>query len=306
MKEKELRSAKTYFEHQVDIEEFKKNTFEKLEKNSYIQQTNIVNRRRKSYPKWILAAAASVMIIGSAFTFGGTHITNAAETLINQLFGSKENLMQAYPEESQGELDFFDRHLEIAKENLTEKEFNDYTQLYKEQTEILNRIQKENRENPNAEEELKLDQIQESMETYENKFQTTEAKQMASFPFTKPKYLPEGYTKNGESYPMQNSNSEPAVSLDFSNGEFVFWTKQVNINQKDFLADMQETGLFKKDTTYRLNGFQFDYISTKDKSVGMKYGMRVTVPEKGYKIVLFAESLSKEEMEKVLLSMVED
>lgn len=34
-------------------------------------------------------------------------------------------------------------------------------------------------------------------------------------------------------------------------------------------------------------------------------GMRVTVPEKGYKIILIADKLSKEEMEKVLLSMVE-
>ncbi|KIO67077.1 hypothetical protein B4065_2108 [Caldibacillus thermoamylovorans] len=34
-------------------------------------------------------------------------------------------------------------------------------------------------------------------------------------------------------------------------------------------------------------------------------GMRVTVPEKGYKITLIADKLSKEEMEKILLSMVE-
>ncbi|MGJ7922882.1 hypothetical protein [Neobacillus sp. LXY-4] len=44
-----------------------------------------------------------------------------------------------------------------------------------------------------------------------------------------------------------------------------------------------------------------DYLSPKE-----EWGvMRVTVLEKGYKIILTADNLSKEEMEKVLLSMIE-
>ena len=34
-------------------------------------------------------------------------------------------------------------------------------------------------------------------------------------------------------------------------------------------------------------------------------GMRVTIPEEGYEITMTVDILSKEEMEKILLSMVE-
>ena len=74
----------------------------------------------------------------------------------------------------------------------------------------------------------------------------------------------------------------------------------MNINQKVDI-EMQETGFFVKNDSYSLNGFQFDFVSSKEEKVGI----RVTVPEKGYKIVLIADVLSKEEMEKVLMSMIE-
>jgi hypothetical protein len=301
MEERELRSAKTYFKHQVDMEKFKKDTFEKLERNNHSPQTNMGKMRKKRYPKWMIASAASVMIIGTAFTFGGSHLADAAETLINQLFGTKENLMQAYPNETPEEISYFERHLEIAEENLTEEEFANYTQLIKEQTEIWSKIREEKRE-PDSEEAARLHQIKESQYSISRKFALKEAQQYASFPFTKPTYIPEGYKQVEESYPMSNESEEPVVSLDYSNGESEFSTQQLNINQKVDL-EKEEIGFFDKTESYTLNGLQFDYISSKEE--WPMAGMRLTVPDKGYKIIITANGLSKEEMEKVLLSMIE-
>ncbi|NYE09622.1 hypothetical protein F4694_006525 [Bacillus niacini] len=298
MEERELRSAKMYFKHQVDIEKFKKETFEKIDIH-HNYQAIMEKRRKKRYPKWMLASVASVMIIGAGFTFGGSYIADAAETLINQLFGSKENLMQAYPDESEEEISYFELHMEIAEENLAKDEFNKYSQLYKEQFELNSMLQKENRE-PDEEEAARLHQIKELQHSISRKFALKEAQQYASYTITKPTYIPEGYKQVEENYSLQNVDEEPVVSLDYSNGGSTFSTKQLEINQKADI-ELEETGFFEKPKSYSLNGFQFDYVSSKDPWVGM----RVTVPEKGYKIVLIADKLSKVEMEKVLLSMIE-
>jgi succinate dehydrogenase flavin-adding protein (antitoxin of CptAB toxin-antitoxin module) len=303
MEERKLRSAKMYFKHKVDIEKFKKETFEKLDRNIHHHYQSIMEeRRKKNYPKWMLASVASAMIIFVGLTFGGSYIADAAETLINQLFGSRENLMQAYPNESKEEVDILEQTLAIAKENLTEEEFNHYSQLLQEQTEIFSKVEKENREYPNDEEEKRLDQIQATMRTYEIKFVPIQAQLLASFPFTKPTYIPEGYKQVDESYPMRSGSEEPVVLLNYSNGECEFSTQQVNMSQKVDL-ELGETDFFGKSKTYSLNGFQFEYVSSKEEWPWD--GMRVTVPEKGYKIIITADGLSKGDMEKVLFSMIE-
>lgn len=273
---------------------------------SGIKQAKMEKKRKKRYPMWVLGAVASVMIMSVGFTFGGSYIADAAETLISQLFGSKENLMQAYPDESQEEISYFERHMEIAKENLTEEEFNNYSQLIKEQTEIWSKIREENRE-PDGKEAARLHQIKELQQSYTDKFALKEVQQYAKFSFTitKPTYIPKGYKQVDESYSIENKGEEPVVSLNYSDGDSVFWTNQEKINQKDIMEEMLEDGSYEKSETYSLNGLQFDFVSSKDGSASFGGGIRVTVPEKGYKIVMFAEVLSKEEMEKVLLSMVE-
>ncbi|MFQ3545794.1 DUF4367 domain-containing protein [Halobacillus rhizosphaerae] len=266
-----------------------------------VKQAKSEKKSKKRFPNWILSSVASLMIMGAGIAFGGPYIANAAGSLINQIFGSEENLTHAYPEESEEEIDFFDKTLAYAKKYLTEKEFTNYSQLLKEQTDIFNKVQNENRKYPNAEEEKRLDQIQESKRTYEKKFAPIQSQQLASFPFTKPTYLPEGYKKVSENYSIHDGSEEPVVDLGYSNGETNFSLLQMDISQEDYLVDMQEAG---KTNTYSLNGFKFEYISTQDKSFSTKVGMRVVVPEKGYKIILSTEVLSKKEMEKVLLSMV--
>lgn len=296
MEEKELRLAKMYFKHEVNLEKFKKETFEKID-----QELHREEKRKKNYPKWVLASVASLMIIGASLAFGGSHMADAAQSFISQLFGSKENLMKAYPEETQGELDFFERSMQIAKENLTNEEFKQYSQLYTEQAETWKKINKENRQ-PDSKEAKRLHEIKELQSTYEQKFALKEAQVFASFPIIKPTYLPEGYKQVDESFAIYKEGEEPIVSLEYSDGASRISTQQLNVNQKADL-EMEESGFFEQPDSYFINGFQVDYVSPSDEWPFV--GMRIIVPEKGYKIILTADTMSKEEMEKVLLSMIE-
>ncbi|PAF20656.1 hypothetical protein CHH49_14050 [Terribacillus saccharophilus] len=254
--------------------------------------------KKKKKPKWIILVAASILIAGAGLSFNGSQVTNAAETLLSQLFGSRENLSQTYPDEDPVKFDLMEQSLSLAQENLTDKEFADYTQLMKELVEIKHLLEKEKRD-PSGEESLRLKQIKLSMSTYESKFALLEAQQLASFTVTKPTYLPEGYVQSDESFAIFNKGEDPVVSLNYRNKDSVFETQQLNINQTADI-ELQETGLFLQPKTYSLYGHEFEFISNEDVS-----GMRVTVPGNGYKIILTTYDLSKEEMEKVLLSMIE-
>src|SRR5690554_3885370 len=55
-----------------------------------IRQVKQEEKIQKRYPKWIIGTAASLMIIGASFSIGGSHITDAAETLIGKIFGTEE------------------------------------------------------------------------------------------------------------------------------------------------------------------------------------------------------------------------
>ena len=125
---------------------------------------------------------------------------------------------------------------------------------------------------------------------------------MVSYPIKKPTYIPEGYKQINEEIHTDENNigKDPIVVLDYSKGEFGFRTIQQKIdrNQKDRLENWN----FEHTESYSLKGFEFDYVYSGNTNVT---GMRVAVPDKGYKIIMIADILSKEEMEKILLSMVE-
>ncbi|MCJ8007086.1 hypothetical protein ACFFF5_06230 [Lederbergia wuyishanensis] len=257
-----------------------------------------VLKKRKKSPVWRNIAVASVILIGTGFTFGSSYIVDAAQSLISQLFGSKENLMQTYPDEDPEKFDVMEQSLVVAEENLTEEEFSNYTLLLKELVEIKSKVEEESRE-PTSKEAKRLHQLTESMRTYEKKYAPILAQQMASFPIAKPTYIPKDYKQVDEFFYIENKGEEPIVNLEYKEGEFGFSTSQQELNQTNDLESLWEN--FEEIESYSLNGFEFIYVYSEEMN---KTGMRVFVPEKRYKVTLIADNLSKEEMEKVLLSMV--
>ncbi|WP_214483174.1 DUF4367 domain-containing protein [Bacillus sp. SM2101] len=266
-----------------------------------VKQAKIEQKKR--YPNWMIGSVASLIIIGAGITFGGTYIADAAESFINQLFGSKENLMETYPDEDIEKLDYVEYSLSIAEEHLTEEEFNSYTQLLKELVEIKSKVEKENR-SPNEEEAKRSHQIGREISFYEDKFTLIVAQHYASFPFEKPKYIPEGYSLVDEEGHIYNIGEESVFSLDYSNGENNFFTTQMKINQKMTPGLEYVWSGFAKSESYSLSGYEIEFVFGNSEEIN-KTGMRITVPEQGYKMILIADILSKEEMEKILLSMLE-
>lgn len=171
----------------------------------------------------------------------------------------------------------------------------------KEQVEIESKLQKEKRE-PNEEEVKRLHQITEMLQFYENEFALIEAQQLVSYLIAKPSYIPNGYKQVNESFYLaeKDMGEDPTVELEYSNGEASFSTSQQGIAQTNDLEYLWRN--FEESESYSLHGFEFVYVKSEKMNAT---GMRVAVPEKGYKITLIADKLSKEEMEKVLLSMVE-
>lgn len=201
-----------------------------------VKQAKLEKRKRRN-PKWMLASVAAVMIIGTGLAFGGSQLADAAESIISQLFGSKKNLVETYPDDEPEKFDLIEQSLAIAQETLTEEEFSDYTKLMKELVELKSKLQKENRE-PSEKKAKRSDQIGELMKPYENKFMPIFAQQLASFPITKkPNYIPEGYKLVFESYGIANKGEEPVASLNYSKGESIFFIEQLRINQ---LADLEK------------------------------------------------------------------
>ncbi|MEN0664014.1 DUF4367 domain-containing protein [Caldifermentibacillus hisashii] len=171
----------------------------------------------------------------------------------------------------------------------------------KEQVEIESKLQKEKRE-PNEEESKRLHQITEMLQFYENEFALIEAQQLVSYLIAKPSYIPNGYKQVNESFYLaeKDMGEDPTVELEYSNGEASFSTSQQGIAQTNDLEYLWRN--FEESESYSLHGFEFVYVKSEKMNAT---GMRVAVPEKGYKITLIADKLSKEEMEKILLSMVE-
>ncbi|MGE6204393.1 DUF4367 domain-containing protein [Guptibacillus hwajinpoensis] len=265
-----------------------------------VHQAKSEKVKKKRTPKWLLGAVASVMILGTGFTFGGSYIAGAAETLFDQIFDSRQDFEEVHLEKNPEFYHLFDQSLVLAEEVLTKEEFAAYSQLLKEQFEIRSGIQKENRE-PTGEEAARLHRIKELERTYESKFALIQAQALASYSITKPTYLPEGYKQDNESFSIEKKGEEPVVELDFSNGEYKFSTEQLGIDKTHGLEEYTWKDA-KESESYSSNGFEFYYVKSEKENFT---GMRVTVPERGYKIIISAENLSKEEMENVLLSMVE-
>lgn len=279
-----------------------------------IRQVKREEKRWKKYPKWMIGTVASLMIIVVSFSIGSSYIADAAGTLLGKILGTEEQEQfqrdtQKYAPDSEGgaievkaAFQQMEQHLNLAKEHLSLAEFENYSQLIKESLKInIESL------NPKADQE-KLDQqaieLREEIQKYGIYALTIhtldEAQAMVNYPINYPAYIPEGYELIEEEARTQETHVGENPVVDFKyrqiNGEFDFHTttKKIDPTKKDEL-------LYDHVNSYELNGYAFEH-GYSDSNV---QGMRIMIPEKGYEIKIDASLLSKEEMEKVLLSMVE-
>lgn len=264
------------------------------------------HKKNKKKPKWMMNIAASVILIGSTFALGGSYITEAAGTIIGQMFGSEKEFTENFPEESDN-LSGIERYFELIEEQLTAEEFADFKMLMKEKAEILSKMDSENRTIPTAEEEAKLGGIRENLLPYKDRIialtthTVRESQQMVSYPINRPSYVPKGYELESEEARTDTMNvgEDPVVSFRYGGGPnglgFNTSTHKLGDNEGELES-------YEHINSYTLKGFNFEFAYSDDRNV---QGMRVKIPEEEYEITMSADILSKEEMEKILLSMIE-
>ncbi|MBS4210453.1 DUF4367 domain-containing protein [Bacillus sp. FJAT-50079] len=276
-----------------------------------IKRVKLDGQKNKKYPRWIIGAAASIMIMGATFPIYGSYIADATDTLIGKIFGSdkQEQILEVFPEEeAHAYFKQMERHLELAKEHLSAEEFEDYSQLMKDMTEIS----MERASNPNADwEELdnRSNEIQKEIDKYGIGALTIhtleEAQAMVNYPIKRPAYIPDGYVLVEERAQTSEEHvgEDPVVVLQYQEeqGEFNFYTTTEKIDK----SKEDELKSYDHIDSYELDGYAFEHAYGYKNGLGNVQGMKVIVPEEGYEIIMHAAMLSKEEMEKVLLSMVE-
>jgi len=281
-----------------------------------IKQVKQEKKRGMKYPKWMIGAVASLLIIGIAFSAGGSYITDATETLIGKVFGVEEQAQfkedtqkfssdpEGGAQEAEGGLQQMEQHLKLAEEHLSPEDYADYSMLIKE-------IMKINAEslNPHADQEkleIQAKELREKIQDYEIYELTIhtleEAKAMVSYPINYPTYIPEGYELIEEEARTEEAHpgKDPVVTLHYDqvDGEFNFYTSIQKIDH----TKGKELDFYDQINSYQLNGYHFEHAYSEQTNT---QSMRITIPKQGYEIIIDASLLSKKEMEKVLLSMVD-
>ncbi len=279
----------------------------------------VKKEENKRYPKWIIGTVASLLIIGISFSTGGSYIADAAETLIGKIFGGEEQAqiqedIQKFSPDREGGAEEakmlflqMEQHLKLAKEHLSAEDFEDYSQLIKESAEI--NVQSMNPEADWGTLEKRSLELEKEIGKYgvfELMIHTLEeAQAMVSYPINYPSYIPEGYELIEEEArtTYEHPGEDPAVTLQYQqiDGEMNFYTFIEKIDQ----TKVDELTFYEQIDSYQLNGYTFEHAYDDGEYHSNVQGMRVTIPEEGYEVIIEASLLSKEEMEKVLLSMVD-
>jgi hypothetical protein len=211
--------------------------------------------------------------------------------------------------------------LQIAKEVLTESEFKKYTTLIKEQTnimkkaiEVVNGEQKIYMDRLTKDETEKLNQNEKLLRPLINKidqhfvYSVDEARKKLPFPVKLPDYVPRSYMLMKEEAKTDSSKGtpDPIVSFTYkqSDGEFGFAIRLSAILSGEDDEYSRRVGNWVHEESYDLDGNQVKY-AREGKNVTM---MKMIVPKKGaapsYQIFIIADILSKEEVEKIALSMI--
>ncbi|MBO1004119.1 hypothetical protein ACFSKI_06710 [Pseudogracilibacillus auburnensis] len=286
-----------------------------------------VKQARKKYKRtsgWFIGVAASILFIGATFLIGGSHLTDAAETLLVKVFSLEEQeqiqegIQKTAPDpeggavEAKAYLQQMEKHLQFAKEYLSPEEYEDYSRLIGD----MMKIDMERIENPHAD-MTKLykreEEILQDAQKYTDKlnaltnYTLEEAQEMVDFAINRPAYVPTGYDLEEEIAYTEEANplEDPTITIKYgqTDGEFGFYLHIEKIAQDKY----DELSTYDHIDSYELNGFAFQHAhDTPNVDTGNVQAMSVMIPGEEYEVIMVADILSKEEMEKVLLSMVEE
>ncbi|PGU35883.1 hypothetical protein [Bacillus cereus] len=302
---------------------------------SFYKYEKMKNKEKTSMKKKLLLGFVAAAILIPTGTFAGT-------TLIDKIVGTPEKARQDIGMTEDGYNLVMER-IEIAKRIFTEEDFEKYVALLQETYHFYKKVSVvENGERQytatnrlNADEEKRDIEVMEQLNTYEERidqqftYTFEQAEKITGFPIKHPTYIPVGHQLVFEEvkaeatldkpmplismrYEKRNVKKEPHTS-DVELGFTIHQLEIVEGEYKDYFLDRpfdkpskrghNFTGDIKK---YKLNGYDVTFGEYKESNVR---AMKIVVPakegEKAYQVYINGSMLSKKELEKVLLSIVE-
>lgn len=293
--EEKLRNAKEHSTHRVNIDKFKKDVFNRIEGNQQKSSTRFLIGQKR------IAAVALTLVILPSVAFAGYYY------YADQIFGSSSNLANLGGEEEwyKG----FESDLQFAESVLDDEEFERFLSLVKEIAPYHLKITTEHNGDPNLlsqEEFSTYNQLNEEIQPYYTKIDKArmeqiesevsptvpeESQKLVSFRIVTPTYMPKGYS-------FDQAHWGHDITLKFSNEK-----ENITSHQSE-LKNSQLTILddYKNIEEYTLEGFETKYGEGEQQN-----GLAVLIPQTAkYKAskVYITGNLSKEDLEKIALSMI--
>ena len=303
--------------------------------NSFYKYQQSKMKRKVSMKKKLLFGFVAGAILIPTGTFAGT-------TLMDKIVGTPEKARKDIGMTEDGYNGVMER-IEIAKSIFTEEDFDKYVTLLQESYHFYKKVSvvENGKRQYTATDRLDVDEVKrdkevmEQLHTYEERidqhftYTFEQAEKITGFPIKHPTYTPVGYQLVFEEikaeatlgkpiplitmrYENQNVKKQPHTS----DAELGFTIHQLEIIEgkyKDYFIDrpfdeLNErgpnfTGDIKK---YKLNGYDVTFGEYKESHVR---AMKIVVPgregKNAYQVYINDSMLSKRELEKVLLSVVE-
>ncbi|RFB46219.1 M56 family metallopeptidase [Bacillus sp. dmp10] len=239
------------------------------------------------------------------------------QQIVEKMIGTKEQAEAEFIV-SEGEYNTLLTELGVARNLFTKEEFERFIELETDAYTLGKKVKLVgNPEKLNAEEQKKYEKNVEEIGPFRQKIYShfrlskKEAQKYLDFPIKTPTYVVKGYKLTGEDVqtPMTTEKIYPDIVSQYQNEDSVYVVHQSAVRDqgKNSLNEGVENN--EKITNYELEGTKISLTESPENNT--KYNMKVMkmiVPAKGknsaYQVLILTDSLSKEELEKIMLSFL--
>ncbi|HDR7675820.1 beta-lactam sensor/signal transducer [Bacillus wiedmannii] len=239
------------------------------------------------------------------------------QQIVEKMIGTKEQADAEFLV-SEGEYNTLLKELGVARNLFTKEEFERFIELETDAYTLGKKVKLVgNPEKLNAEEQKKYEKNVEEIGPFRQKIYShfrlskKEAQKYLDFPIKTPTYVVKGYKLTGEDVqtPMTTEKIYPDIVSQYQNEDSVYVVHQSAVRDQGENSLNEGVENNEKITNYELEGTKINLTESPENNT--KYNMKVMkmiVPAKGknsaYQVLILTDSLSKEELEKIMLSFL--
>ena len=235
------------------------------------------------------------------------------QQIVEKMIGTKEQAEAEFIV-SEGEYNTLLTELGVARNLFTKEEFERFIELETDAYTLGKKVKLVgNPEKLNAEEQKKYEKNVEEIGPFRQKIYShfrlskKEAQKYLDFPIKTPSYVVKGYKLTGQDVqtPMTTEKMNPDIVSQYQNENSVYVVHQSAVDDQGENPLNKDAENNEKVTNYELEGTKINFIESLDTEENYKV-MKMIVPAKGknnaYQVIILADNLSKEELEKIMLS----